>query len=91
MDAIFLPKPAELTVCARADLQPSETSDRNFPTQKAFANARAEYALRGHELITSGRSADGKDSWMVSRWGHSRSFDNWPGVLEFLAQIGGQP
>lgn len=91
MDATLLLEPIELTESVRADYQPSETSDGNFPTQKAFANARAEYALRGHELITSGRSADGKDSWVVSRWGYSRSFDCWPGVLEFLEQIGGQP
>lgn len=61
----------------------------HHPSQKSFANARAEYALRGHALIAGGRGADGKDSWVVSRWGHARSFDSWPTVLEFLAQIGG--
>lgn len=68
----------------------SEELVPGYPSQKSFANARAEYALRGHALIAGGLSADGKDSWVVSRWGHFRTFNSWSGVLAFLAQIGGQ-
>lgn len=88
MDATLLPEPAELNGRARDD-HPSETSGSQFPSQKTFATARAEYALRGHALNASSRGADSKESWVLSRWGHARSFDSWPSVLEFLAQIGG--
>lgn len=90
MDATLMPGPAGLTEYARAD-QPSVAPDGHIPSLKEFATARAEFALRGHALIASGRSADGKDTWVVGRWGYSRSFDCWPTVLEFLEQIGGQP
>jgi hypothetical protein len=90
MDATLVPEPAEIYKRAR-DKQPSVASDGYVPSTKEFSTARAEFALRGHALIVSSRGVGAKDSWVVSRWGHSRPFDNWTDVLEFLAQIGGQP
>ncbi len=90
MDATLVPEPAEIHKRAR-DEQPSVASDGCVPSPKEFSTAQAEFALRGHALIVSSCGVGGKDTWVVSRWGHSQPFDNWSHVLEFLAQIGGQP
>lgn len=59
------------------------------PADKAFANAQAAFALRGHTLTRSLRADDGAATYTVHRWGMARVFSHWGDVLAFLAQVGG--
>lgn len=61
------------------------------PDAKAFCSAQAALCLRGHELTQSVRAEDGRRTWVVSRWGQSRTLGHWNDVLAFLAQVGGAP
>lgn len=61
------------------------------PDRKAYHTVQALFACAGHELNLSRRVGDGRCTWTVSRWGHSRHFSHWGDVLAFLTQIGGAP
>lgn len=59
------------------------------PSDKQYATAQAQLAMKGHTLTRSIGSDDGRVTWHVGRWNHSRSFGHWGDVLAFIMQIGG--
>ena len=61
----------------------------NFETEKSFATMAAKFAIKGHTLQKQYRADDGRVSYLVSRWGQSRTFTNLHDVQAFMTQIGG--
>ena len=61
----------------------------NFETEKSFATMAAQFAIKGHTLQKQHRADDGRVSYLVSRWGQSRTFTHLHDVQAFLTQIGG--
>ena len=57
--------------------------------QKTFTTIQAQFALKGHTLQEQYRADDGRVSYLVSRWGQSRTFTHLHDVQSFLTQIGG--
>jgi len=60
------------------------------PTNKEYWTAQAKFALRAHTLNRSYRAEDGRVTYIVGRWTHSRAFSHWHDVEAYLKQIGGQ-
>lgn len=58
------------------------------PTEKDFATVRAQFALKGYQLIRADQ-AGGSHDYLVNRWGWTRYLTTWPQVLVMLEQIGG--
>lgn len=61
----------------------------NGETQKSFATMAAQFAIAGHTLQKQHRADDGRVTYLVSRWGQSRTFSAWHDVQAFMTQIGG--
>jgi len=65
------------------------TPGQAAPRDSEFHTIAARFALKGHALHRSTRAADGRVTYMVSRWDQSRMFSHWHDVLAFLVQVGG--
>ncbi len=57
---------------------------------KRFATLQAKFALQGHTLQTLSRADDGRITFVVGRWGQSRTFTHLHDLESFLVQIGGE-
>ncbi|MEB0058814.1 hypothetical protein [Variovorax sp. LG9.2] len=64
--------------------EPSASS----PDDKAVANVRAQFALKGF-VMTESRNADGRATYQVSRWGECRVFTHQHDLCAFLRQVTG--
>jgi hypothetical protein len=56
---------------------------------KKFSAILARFATLGHNLQVIRSSVDGKRRYIVSRWSHTRVFDDIADLEKFLVQIGG--
>ena len=57
---------------------------------KRLDTLRARFALLGHSLAVVRSRDDGVRTYLVSRWSHSRSFNDVAEAENFLIQIGGE-
>lgn len=66
-----------------------QTLSNTADSDKAFANLRAAYALRGH-TINRVAARDGIEAYWAERWGLVRYLPSLHDAALFLAQIGGR-
>ena len=73
----------------KTDTASLTTAENSGNSQKQIATLQAQFALLGHTLQTSKRADDGRETYVISRWGQSRCFTSTHDLQAFQAQIGG--